>query len=129
MLKPVSLLISTFIILQSILGLGVMAWFEINETYILENLCVNRDKPEMQCNGSCVMKDKLSIVETPISEAEPETEPVSPAGTNFLYLFLYFFNESSAWFSLFAKDSNYTYSNSFALLPGNTGNPIKPPQA
>jgi hypothetical protein len=128
MLKPVSLLISTFIILQSFLGLGVMVWFEINKTYIRENLCVNRDQPDLQCNGSCVMKDKLSKVETPISEKEPDAEPVSPPATNFLSLLMYISPETSWLFCFFAKELKNVLSYAPALLPANTANLIKPPQ-
>ena len=36
-----------------------MATFFANEDYIAANLCVNRDHPEMHCNGHCQLDKKL----------------------------------------------------------------------
>lgn len=33
--------------------------YEINKEYISKNLCENRDKPEMDCCGKCVVKKDL----------------------------------------------------------------------
>jgi len=38
----------------------VMLDFYINQDYIAKNLCVNRDKPMMHCNGKCHLKKKLN---------------------------------------------------------------------
>jgi len=37
----------------------VMATFYANENYIAANLCVNKDHPEMHCNGHCQLDKKL----------------------------------------------------------------------
>lgn len=37
----------------------LMATFYANREYIAENLCVNRDHPEMHCNGQCQLDKKL----------------------------------------------------------------------
>lgn len=39
--------------------LGVLAGYELNKDYISKVLCINRDKPEMHCNGQCYLKKKL----------------------------------------------------------------------
>lgn len=39
--------------------LGVLAGYELNKHYIIEKFCVNRDKPEMHCDGKCYLKKKL----------------------------------------------------------------------
>lgn len=33
--------------------------FWMNQTYIANNLCENRDKPQMHCNGKCHLKKEL----------------------------------------------------------------------
>jgi hypothetical protein len=33
--------------------------FKINQDYIAKNLCENRAKPKMQCNGKCQLMKKL----------------------------------------------------------------------
>ena len=128
MLKPLSLIISIFIILQSFLGFGVMVWFAINQTFIAENLCENRDKPEMQCNGSCVMNEKLSQVDSTRGEADHDPKPVSRPQLNFLYLFPCIKPESFGWFCLYATESQYPYAYISVPLPGNWEKLIKPPQ-
>jgi hypothetical protein len=37
----------------------VMLGFYMNQEYIAKNLCVNRDKPAMHCNGKCHLSKKL----------------------------------------------------------------------
>lgn len=34
--------------------------FYMNQAYIAENLCVNRNKPELHCNGKCHLAKKMS---------------------------------------------------------------------
>ena len=41
----------------------VYAGFELNRKYIAENLCVNRDKPWMHCNGKCYFMKKIKQAE------------------------------------------------------------------
>lgn len=37
----------------------VYANFWMNQEYIAEKLCENKDKPEMECNGKCHLKKEL----------------------------------------------------------------------
>ncbi|WP_143304971.1 hypothetical protein [Chitinophaga vietnamensis] len=39
-------------------GLIVMQYWA-NETFIAQNLCENRDKPQLHCNGKCHLKKQL----------------------------------------------------------------------
>jgi len=41
----------------------VRAGFELNESYIVSKLCINRDKPQMHCNGKCYLMRKLKQAE------------------------------------------------------------------
>lgn len=45
--------------MQMFSQLSVLAGYELNKNYIAKVLCVNRDKPEMHCNGKCYLKKKL----------------------------------------------------------------------
>jgi hypothetical protein len=38
----------------------IMFEFYLNQSYIAKNLCINRNNPQMHCNGHCQMKKKLS---------------------------------------------------------------------
>lgn len=37
--------------------------YVVNYDYIVENLCENRDKPELSCNGKCFLAKELSNTE------------------------------------------------------------------
>lgn len=41
---------------------AVYAGFQLNQDYIVKNLCVNRNRPEMHCNGRCYLMSKLKQV-------------------------------------------------------------------
>ena len=43
--------------------LFVYAGFELNKEYIAAKLCVNRDKPQMHCNGKCYFMKKIKQAE------------------------------------------------------------------
>jgi len=52
--------------------LPVFEYF-INYDYIVEVLCINKDKPELECDGKCYLKDQLlgsSIVKNDTSEKQ-----------------------------------------------------------
>jgi hypothetical protein len=37
--------------------------FKINQDYIAKVLCINRDKPEMHCNGNCILMQRIKASE------------------------------------------------------------------
>lgn len=41
----------------------VYAGYEVNQQYIASTFCVNKDKPEMHCNGKCYLANKLKQAE------------------------------------------------------------------
>jgi hypothetical protein len=43
--------------------LFIYAGFELNQKYIAENLCVNKDKPWLHCNGKCYFMRKIKQAE------------------------------------------------------------------
>ena len=45
------------------LQFSVLTWYQVNRGYISEVLCINRDLPEMQCDGKCVLAQKLKQAE------------------------------------------------------------------
>ncbi|MBL7815413.1 MAG: hypothetical protein JNL70_10390 [Saprospiraceae bacterium] len=53
-----ALLIAT-ILLQTCSTIAVVVSFKINQDYISTYLCVNRDKPQLQCNGKCVLMQRM----------------------------------------------------------------------
>jgi hypothetical protein len=57
----------------------VMFEYYLNQDFVAKNLCINRDKPQLQCNGKCHLKKQLSEEErrdkeSPERRAENRTE-------------------------------------------------------
>ena len=53
----ISLLV--IVVIQTFSAFVIEADFFLNQDYIAKNLCVNRDKPMMHCNGKCYLAKKL----------------------------------------------------------------------
>ena len=56
--------VTAYILMISILSAHfsrffIFAGFELNKKYIVTNLCENRDKPWLHCNGKCYFMKKL----------------------------------------------------------------------
>lgn len=47
--------------------------FKINQDYIARVLCINRDKPELNCNGNCVLMQKLKTAQETEQSQENQT--------------------------------------------------------
>jgi len=43
----------------------IKADFYLNRSYIAKNLCVNRDNPQMHCNGKCYLAKRIREQENP----------------------------------------------------------------
>jgi len=48
---------------QSALKLGIVAWYQVNRTYVATVLCENKDKPQMKCCGKCYLRKQLNKTE------------------------------------------------------------------
>lgn len=67
-MKKLAFIIAIFLLLKPVLPLGE---YLLNYDYIVKELCVNKDKPVMHCNGKChLMKElaKNAAEDTPSSE-------------------------------------------------------------
>lgn len=56
----VGISMSAMIVLQSLSLLYVQCEYNINQAYIAKVLCVNRDKPQMHCDGKCYLKKEIN---------------------------------------------------------------------
>ncbi|MGJ8592442.1 MAG: hypothetical protein ACSHXF_07835 [Aquaticitalea sp.] len=50
--------------LRPIYYVGQIGYYELNIDTIIQKYCVNKDKPELQCNGKCHLATQLQIVNT-----------------------------------------------------------------
>lgn len=44
---------------QCLIKLGLISYYSLNIEYIINELCENKDKPELKCNGKCYLKKKM----------------------------------------------------------------------
>lgn len=58
-----SIFLVILILLQSFNKTWIVFSFKINQDYISKVLCINRDKPEMHCNGKCVLAKRVEAEE------------------------------------------------------------------
>jgi hypothetical protein len=58
--KIVAIFVFLGVWLQAFHQLVIVAQYYANKDYIARNLCENRDKPKMHCDGKCCLKKKLA---------------------------------------------------------------------
>jgi len=51
--------LSLVILLNGMIFSVIQMDYTINRTYIIENFCVNKDKPLLQCDGKCFLAEQL----------------------------------------------------------------------
>lgn len=59
LIKPTAILLLLSLFVLNFANAFVFAGFELNQQYIATNLCVNRNKPQLHCNGKCYLMNKL----------------------------------------------------------------------
>ena len=53
-------MLSLVLLFQTVSSIGLLAGYYLNREYIAEFLCINKQKPELKCNGKCYLKKQLS---------------------------------------------------------------------
>ena len=48
---------------RPVYNVGFILYYELNLDYIVANYCVNKDKPELKCNGKCYLMQHLQLKE------------------------------------------------------------------
>jgi hypothetical protein len=69
MKSVVVLFLAVALHLSTFLNVGVGLYFHLNKQFIVQQLCENRDKPEMHCNGKCYLTKQLHKAEKAQSNA------------------------------------------------------------
>lgn len=62
-LRFIAILLLLSSVTMNLSGLFVFAGFEMNREYIVKELCINKDKPQLHCNGKCYLMKKLKQAE------------------------------------------------------------------
>ncbi|MDI6031864.1 hypothetical protein QLS91_02135 [Flavobacterium sp. LB2P84] len=93
--------------------------YVVNYEYISKVLCINKDKPKMQCNGKChLMKElaKASDAEKPLSSDKKGTAPILDV---LIFEEIRSFEIVPVCFGTKEKTNPY-YSNLYFLLNSNS---------
>ena len=61
--KALSILLAFAILAQGMINLGLCAYYQMNKKMIADKLCINKDKPELHCNGQCFLSKQLKKAE------------------------------------------------------------------
>lgn len=95
MKRTVAILFSLILLLQCSIRTIIIAHFEINKEYISENLCENRNKPELHCSGKCYLEKELQKESNsiPLTELLKEKFEESYLAQTSLVLFSVFLDE------------------------------------
>ena len=89
-LKPlIVILLMTGMLAQTFSRLFIIIDYQLNKDYLAANLCENRDKPQMHCNGKCCMMKKMkqeekNDQENPERKMENKFEIIAYQATNYL---------------------------------------------
>lgn len=76
----IAIIVSLCLLLQCAAQLGIMGMYQVRKEYIAKNLCVNKNKPKMHCNGKCHLKKQLKKAsEQQDKQDERSNEEVSVA--------------------------------------------------
>ncbi len=62
--QAASILLFIFLAGSIFLRIGIVINWKINQDFIAENLCENKDKPRMCCKGKCQLKKQLQKMDT-----------------------------------------------------------------
>ena len=115
----------SFVLLFSVISanlsrLYVFAGFELNQKYIASNLCENRDKPWMHCNGKCYLMKKIKQAEEKEKSTERQTQKSLFQESEFVAAFTLKFHTSLL--QIIVTPYHYTSSTP------NPGAVFRPPQ-
>ena len=58
--KYIAIILLLLISVKSLIVPAVYFDFELRKDYIIKNLCENRFKPQLKCNGACYLAKKLN---------------------------------------------------------------------
>ena len=84
------------LMLPNLTKIGILIDFKINQDFIAEVLCINKEKPMSTCNGKCYLSEQLK-------KAEEQEEKQAPTNKKERLEVVYYFSKSSFDF-LFCAD-------------------------
>jgi hypothetical protein len=103
--KIIPLFLLVGVLLQTFSTLIIIADYQLNKDFIAKNLCENRDKPQMHCNGKCHLMKQIE------KDQKRDSTPVN----NKIKFQAQFFSESTSVFTY--SDPSINLNQVFAYIP------------
>lgn len=72
-MRILTLILCFAFLTPGLLKFGYFAYFNLNQSSIIENHCVNKSKPELKCDGKCHLRQQIAII-------DDITEPIEKSG-------------------------------------------------
>jgi len=79
--RLIAIFLIALFLFQSMDRFGLIAYYEINKSYITQMFCINKSRPELQCEGKCFLMQKLKE-----KEQSEEQIPAHVVGTKEIQL-------------------------------------------
>lgn len=108
--------------LQSAENFMIVVQYEINKDYIAKNLCENKAKPMMHCNGKCHLRKQLQ------QQEKKENSPFNSTKEKFE---LQYFSENNSLINYKNTSEQLIYHSSYKAVPysKHLSSIFHPPQA
>jgi hypothetical protein len=94
--------------------LSYLVYFHINQNAIAKAHCVNKDMPELKCDGKCHLKTQLSLLEKEVPQ-EPSSLPTTMFQIELSVFFYFLINQIT--FKFKESTRSIIYSGSFFFQP------------
>ncbi|WP_282124379.1 hypothetical protein [Algibacter mikhailovii] len=101
MQKNIAIILFLVLSVRPAYYLGQVAYFQLNIDYIIENYCINTDKPELQCNGKCHLAKQMQME----TDDDSENGPLNTVAI------------LECFYSIFSNPQDYSFSHPKLLLP------------
>ncbi|WP_425077021.1 hypothetical protein [Psychroserpens sp. S379A] len=95
-------------------------YYQLNIDYIIETYCVNKEEPELQCNGKCHLSKQLQVVSTKTSNSSSNTIS-NVLAESFFPVFFHktLEKQKDIYVSKWSVVHNYKYANLYAFSLGS----------
>lgn len=113
-IKKISVvLMVSLLAVKSMIAPILFVKYEFSKDYIIENYCVNKDKPELHCDGKCYLAKQLKAAE------EQDGKAAQSEFLSYLFSFQVVLNSSVSLFQeasellVFRVEKTFFYNNPF----------------
>lgn len=131
MLRSLAILWIVLISVQSFYQGLIYTYYVLNKDYIVAQLCENKTKPELRCDGKCHLKKVLQVSKkTSTSESQPflpSLEEIKPPVLFYEQFAFHLLDAATHVMDNLYKDALFEYAFNYQYMPVFTA--FQPPRA